>query len=274
MKKNRFFNIPVLFKMILLWLTILIFFTGCASRNEILQFQNDHTDIKQDIDAVDKRLVELETRLDTLMSLLGGDVSQHFSNQEEILRSMRADQRAVSYELETLVQTLAARISDSDVHTRNLVQKLDEVNRLVTEIVSKQDSSKIPTNFDVNDPEKLYQQSYLDFTRGDAELARYGFQQYLDLYPKTRLADNALYWIGESYMNEGNQDAALDAFQKLEKSYPKSNKSVVSLLKRGLIQAANGNSEQAKSLFEKIIKNFPNTPESVQAKIRLEEMAE
>lgn len=187
---------------------------------------------------------------------------------------MRADQRAVSYELESLVQTLAARISDSDVHTRNLVQKLDEVNRLVTEIVSEEDGSKISPNFDVNDPEKLYQQSYLDFTRGDAELARYGFQQYLDLYPKTSLADNALYWIGESYMNEGKQDSALVTFEKLEKIYPQSNKMVVSLLKRGLIQAANGNSDKATLLFEKIVKKYPNTPESVQAKIRLEEMAE
>ncbi len=223
---------------------------------------------------LEKQLAENEARVDTLIAVLGGNVGEHFANQEEFLRGMRADQRAVSAEIEGLIQMLSARVSDSDVHVRRLVAKLDEVNRLVTEIVAGRDSLAISPTFDVNDPEKLYNQSYLDYTQGNNELARLGFRQYLELYPATSLADNALYWIGETFYAEGLKDSALAAFEQVETMYPESNKLAAAFLKRGILRAARGEREQARVLFQRIIHQFPAGEETPQAMMRLGEVEE
>lgn len=251
--------------------------TGCIYEQEVAQLQQDHREFRTRLDSLDrqaKKLDQLEARLDTLIVLLGGNVGDHFASQEEILRGMRADQRSINREIETLIQTLASRVSDSDMHTRRLVQKLDEVNRLVTEIISNRDSTLIPHTFDVNDPMKLYEQSYLDFSRGETELARMGFQQYLELYPNTSLADNALYWVGESYLVENQPDSALAAFTRLDALHPDSPKNGAALLKRALILAARGEPDESGKLLEKLLRTFPGTPEANQATMKLEELKE
>ncbi len=248
--------------------------TGCATRKEVVQFQADHEEFRGRLDRIETELDRLNTRVDTLTALLGGNVGEHFANQEEFLRSMRADQRAVSAEIEQLVQTLAARVSDSDVHVRRLVAKLDEVNRLVTEIVANRDSLALSSSFDVGDPEKLYHQAYLDFSQGENELARLGFRQYLQLYPKTSLADNALYWIGETFLAEGEQDSALAAFEALEERFPASNKTPAALLKRGILLAARGETTAARELFNRVQRDYPESAEAAQARVRLEELGE
>lgn len=266
-------RIPVL----LLLLILLI--QGCATRKEIQQFQQDHQDFRawmESFDAyekkLDKRLDELNSRLDTLEALLGGNVGDRFKTTEAFLRGMRADQRLLNGDIERSLQTLAARNSNSDIHIRKFVAKLDEVNRLVNEIIQQRDSLKVPRTFALNDPEKLYNQSYLDLIQGEPELARMGFQQFVMLYPSSSMADNATYWIAESFMAEQITDSAKTMLKKVFNEYPASSKRPTAMLKLSILLAAEGNTKEAENLLKKIASEYPVTLEAKQAKNRLKEL--
>ena len=61
------------------------------------------------------------------------------------------------------------------------------------------------------------------------------FQGFLDQYPTSEYADNAQYWLGESYYVTRNYEIALEAFQGLMNRYPDSPKVPDSLLKKVFI---------------------------------------
>ncbi len=54
----------------------------------------------------------------------------------------------------------------------------------------------------------------------DAAIAEY--KKVISLSPKSRIAQDAQYWIGQSYFRAGQFDAALSAYQKILEEYPDS----------------------------------------------------
>jgi ankyrin repeat protein len=82
----------------------------------------------------------------------------------------------------------------------------------------------------------------------DAAITEY--EKVIGLSPKSKIAQNAQYWIGQSYFGAGQFDAALAAFQKLLDEYPTStvDPSIKQMMER--VQQAKKN----KSLFEAVTK--------------------
>jgi len=60
------------------------------------------------------------------------------------------------------------------------------------------------------------------------------FQYFLQYYPQSSLADNALYWTGECYYAMRQYSVALAYFQQIPSQYPRGNKVPDSLLKTAL----------------------------------------
>lgn len=119
------------------------------------------------------------------------------------------------------------------------------------------------------DPNRLYETAYLDVNRRNYALAIEGFRTYLNYYPDTELADNAQYWIGESYFALDDFAAAAREFQMLLDRYPKGDKAAAGLLKLGDAHQRLGDGARARSAFERLTKEFPKTEESRLAKERL-----
>lgn len=84
------------------------------------------------------------------------------------------------------------------------------------------------------DPREVYDVARADYARGTYDLAIAGFEEFLDLFPESDLADNARYWIGESYHAEGRHAEALAAFSDVRRTWPVSEKVPDAEYKRGL----------------------------------------
>jgi len=82
----------------------------------------------------------------------------------------------------------------------------------------------------------VYQAAYIDFSKGGYQLAITGFRDFLRRFPDHKLADNAQYWIGESYLalahsyaNAGQQEdkatqaleEAVREFRRVITNYPR-----------------------------------------------------
>ena len=50
----------------------------------------------------------------------------------------------------------------------------------------------------------IYQAAQLDRSRGNVEMAREGFREFLRRFPQSDLADNAAYYEAETWLNESD----------------------------------------------------------------------
>jgi tol-pal system protein YbgF len=123
-----------------------------------------------------------------------------------------------------------------------------------------------------SDPETLYQTAYSDYLRGAYDLALLGFRQYLDSFPETDLADNAVYWIGECFYRQQRYREAILEYERVLQNWPRSDKTASALLKKGYAQIESGHRGDGVAGLERVIQTFPNSDEANLARQKLQSL--
>ena len=98
------------------------------------------------------------------------------------------------------------------------------------------------------------------------------FRSFLDRYPNSEYADNAQYWLGESYYVTRNFDIALTAFQTLLEQFPESPKAPDALLKVGYTHYELDQRDSARAALLQVQENYPDSTLSRLAENRLRSM--
>lgn len=114
----------------------------------------------------------------------------------------------------------------------------------------------------------LYDKGYTSFHQRHYADAESTFEDFLQRYPRSELADNASYWIGEARLQQQDVRGALNAFQTTVERYPKGNKVPDALLKVGECLESLGDSDSARLSYQEVVKRFPNSAASEVAKER------
>ena len=120
--------------------------------------------------------------------------------------------------------------------------------------------------------QKLYDVNMDLYRKEKYEETIVGFKNFLRKYPKSKLADNAAFWIGESYMALKQYEQAILAFQKVMKKYPRGNKVPNALLRQALAFYELNDKTSAKLLLRKLIKKYPKSNEAKIARNKLKTM--
>jgi len=98
------------------------------------------------------------------------------------------------------------------------------------------------------------------------------FLDFTEQYPSSEYADNAQYWLGESFYAAGNYDLALNAFNGLLGDYPDSSKTADALLKIGYSHYEKKQWPQARAALEQVKAQYADTTLSRLAESRLRNM--
>ena len=93
---------------------------------------------------------------------------------------------------------------------------------------------------------------------------------FLQHYPRHDYADNAQYWLGETYYAQKDYQHALAEFRATIETYPRGNKVPDALLKVGFCYQSLGQAEKAKAVLEQVVTLYPKTEPAVLAAKRLE----
>jgi tol-pal system protein YbgF len=132
-------------------------------------------------------------------------------------------------------------------------------------------------------PEEAYQRAYLDFSKGNYPLAVDAFREFVRRFPDSPLADNAQYWVGESFFSlarvRGNQgeaatarealELAVQEFRKVTLNYPRGNKVPTAIYKEALALLELQRPEVAQARLQYLLDNFPRSEEAPLARERL-----
>ena len=90
-------------------------------------------------------------------------------------------------------------------------------------------------------------------------------EQFISEYPKSKLRDDAMYELGNSYVKANETDKAMAIYNRLNSEYKMSSFVPKSLLRQGLVYYNASENERALTKFKKIAGDYPGTPEAVQS---------
>jgi tol-pal system protein YbgF len=216
-----------------------------------------------------------------------------FDLQEDTVRlqstvdSLRAEQRAASDTLCSIQSQLRDMNMQSTYGSNSLQEKMQALAAQMDDIVSRMDRTLAPLEEYIrkqtaSNPDTgkssgsmgvdYYDAAVRDLSLGNYDLAEVGFLQYLDSNPKSDLADDARYGLGETYYNRQRYDEAITEYQKVIQLNASGGKAPAAMLKIGLCHKAKGTEREAKKAWQDLIKQFPNSEESRVAQQRIDEL--
>jgi len=114
-----------------------------------------------------------------------------------------------------------------------------------------------------------YEAAWRLLDKKDYKAAITRFKDFLKKYPKSNLANNAQYWIGESHYALREFDQAIIEFDAVRRKYPQGEKVPAALLKQGFAFAELGEKVNARLVLQEVAEKYPNSPEAAKAKLRL-----
>lgn len=252
--------------------------TGCALQQDVVTLDNRTLRLERQMTELDDKV----SRVDTGLSAIGENKAQ----AEQNLRGQSAQIRATVGGLTEQVQALRGRVEETDYQLRRQLTGLEETLALMDGRLKKlegflnvQEGQRQPsaaTSTAARKPpseaELLYDKGLQLFNDGKYGDARKNFSDFLRKFAKSDQADNAQFWIAETYYREQWLEKAILEYQKVIENYPRGNKVPASLLKQALAFADMGDKANAKLILEELIGKYPKSNEATIAKERVKKL--
>jgi tol-pal system protein YbgF len=116
--------------------------------------------------------------------------------------------------------------------------------------------------------DQLYQNARRQHTRGAFTTARAGYQQFLQGYPSDTRAPDALYYIAETFGDQG-PDSATAYYTQVIGQFPQSARAPTALLRLGKLAENKGDKAGAIRYYDRLVRDYPRSDDVEIARDRL-----
>lgn len=237
----------------------------------------EHEQILADIRMLQEQTQQLQVLITTLSESLKA-LSAQMNEQSAATRKGFADQKLLIDTLSGDVRVVREKVDETNVRLTALSQDVEGLRELATPPpapptgegegqtstgAALQPTGAVGTGVS---PRRLYEEAYADYTAGQWSLAINAFETYLKTYPRSELADDAQYYIGESYAGDNKFREAVAAYEKVISDYPASNMLPEAWYKVGISYERLKQPDRARTAFQYVIKNFPESQAAALAK--------
>jgi tol-pal system protein YbgF len=252
---------------------------GCAN-GAVEALQADVAQLRQDLNGVTLALHRSRGDSDTAMG--------------QIDRRTRTE----SAEMTRQLSALGSRLDAVAAELGRVSARLEDVSMRI-DTLERQGASRTPPPASGGAPaitpapargagpgpgaDAAYQAAYLDYTKGSYPLAVSGFREFVRRFPDSPRADEAQYWVGESFFSLARASAgagradqatreleqAVQEFRRVVLNYPRGAKVPTALYKEALALIELKQPRLAQARLRYLIENFPQSEEAPLAKERL-----
>ncbi|UCD62611.1 MAG: tol-pal system protein YbgF [Candidatus Zixiibacteriota bacterium] len=241
--------------------------TGCATKRHIDEVKAEVRDVKRQ----NEETQDLLARMDSTIAA-GAEANGR----------LRADVSVTVNNLQQQIDMLLENYNDLLAQIRQL-----NLQPTVTHVVRSSPGSQEQTAVTVGpdtagqvstpvrpaiDCGQVYDESFILVRRGEYEKAIEGFRRFLEHCEKHESAENAHYWIGESYYSMEKYADAITEFEYLIENYKGSVNASRAYYKLARSQQEMGRTDDARRTFQKLIDEYPETLEASQARERLKDL--
>jgi tol-pal system protein YbgF len=212
--------------------------SSCLRQQEMLNSKVESQD--SELQAIKDQISSLKKEVDARQDL--------YRDLEERVKQERADMQVTVEDLRTEVQQVRGT-HDEMQHNLDLVK--NDVQRLRSEQQKNQEKTIGAAAVKDENDVMVYDRALKAIRdQKDYDLAINKFKEFIERFPKSSLADNAIYWIGEANYAQQKYNDAIIEFQNLIEKFPKSDKVCGALLKQSLCFDSLNESAKSKLFLE------------------------
>lgn len=248
----------------------------------------EHQQLAADVRMLQEQAQQLALTLATLNQALAESlkgITARLDAANDATRKGFADQKLLVDELGNEVRVIRERSDDTNVRITALREELEALRATVQALqqaVATPPVAAVPVPVDPNappsttppaptptpapipstaglSPTRMFETARADFFASQYTSAILGFEAFLRAFPRSDLADDAHFNIGESYFNQNRFADAIAAYNQVIQNYPGTNAVSDAYYKRGFAQERLGQADAARASYEAVIKNFPDS---------------
>ena len=219
------------------------------------------------------RLEDLEQRLIQLEQILQSqtliEMSQKIEVQAAEIRSLRGELELLQQQQDGLRKQQGDLAADFDQRITTI-----EKARAAAPVESAPVEAD-PSSLGVSTSESadaLYSRAFEALRAARYPEAIEGMKSFLAAYPAHPLADNAQYWLGQTYYLSRDYAQAIEAFVAVGGRSPDRSKAPDALLKRGLSELELGRLNEARRTLNEVRERYPDTDSARSATAALQRL--
>ena len=249
----------------------------------------EHQQLAADI----RMLQEQNSRLELMMASVDAALQQLAAKMDEqgnASRRLFTDQQLAVDDVADGVRILRERFDETNVRISSLSQEIEALRtsippatpayaRLATDpetgLALENPAPAAPAPAPLGpgvSPQRMYDTAWADYTNGQWVLAIQGFEAYIKTFPRSELADDAQFYIGQTYYADGAFKESVAAFEQVLLAYPDGNVVPDASYKRALALDRLGETEQAQQAFELVVQNYPESTMATLARQALDRL--
>lgn len=229
--------------------------------NEVESMRSSLADTRANMQQLQREFSALKERIEETRYQVGRQIGQS---------SRDGDQRVKDLEARVAKLTEGFKAQEGQLKARE-----DELRELQKSLRQQPVAGGVPTeSTEISAAEndtvrRDYEIAWRALEKKDYRVAISRFKEFLQKHPKSTLANNAQYWIGESHYALREFDQAILEFDAVRSRYPQANKVPAALLKQGFAFAELGEKVNARLILQEVVEKYAQSPEAVQAKQKL-----
>lgn len=238
----------------------------------------------------------LQEQQQQIQSMLGGlaeslaeslkALNAKLDDQSSATRKTFADQRLLIESVSETTRILREKADDTNVRLSAMTQEIETIRQTMgtqapgaaNPPLDPSGNPAVPSGPPAGggavppgvSAQRMYDEAFSDYTRGDYDLAIEGFQTYIRMFPRTDRTDDAQLKIGDSLYAAKRFPEAITAFQQVISDYPQADSVPAAYYKMGLTYEAMKQPDQARKAFETVVKSHQGSNEAILAKQRLD----
>jgi tol-pal system protein YbgF len=225
-------------------------------------------------EAVNAALKTINTRLEDVNAIQ----RKGFADQKLVIDGMGADLRVIrervddtNVRISTLGQEIEALRTSIPVAPPVSVAPYDPADPNAPPLPLPSPVQPSPSTAGLS-PTRMYETAFADYAAGQWSLAITGFEAFLKTFPRSEMADDAQFYIGETYYAQSRFSDAIAAYNQVIQSYPATNSVPLAYYKRGLSQERLGQTDAARASYEFTVTTYPDSDAGRLAKQSLDRL--
>jgi tol-pal system protein YbgF len=255
-----------------------------------------------DIRMLQEQTQQLQQQMQAAITTLGDalkNINNRIDEQNNATRKSFADQKLVIDDLAGNLRVIKERVDDTNVRIGSLSQEVEALRLSIPQgvpaapaiapidpsqpatgtppgqppsAVTQPPPAPSPAGPGVS-PQRMFESSWSDYTAGQWATCVQGFDMYLRTFPRSEMAADAQFYIGECQFQDGKYTEAVDAYNKTIAGYGRSARVPEAMYKRGLALERLAQPDRARESYEQVMKNYPDSDAARLAKQNLDRLS-
>jgi tol-pal system protein YbgF len=249
----------------------------------------EHQQMMADIRILQQQNQMLQAQLAALTDVLK-TVAGRLDEQSASGRKGFADQKTLVDTLAGDLRVVREKVDETNVRLTSLSQEVDAIRTAQASAPASAAPAGLAAGTDAPgvqpppqapppaqgafgaSPTRAFETARGDYYAANWTLAIQGFESYIKTFPKSDMADDAQYYIGECYYGAGKYREAVAAYERVIANYAGSNTLPDTYYKRGLALNLLGMATQARESFDYAVKTYPDSDAGRLAKQALDRL--